>query len=290
MERIQSAISKARAAREGKTGVAVSDSGLPQTGTSAAAAAPTRTAPTAAALTSDEAWDALAEIAVLPRTLVKHRIMTAIPGPAATPFDVIRTRLLHQMRAQGWKRLAITSPDPACGKTMMCLNLAFSLARQPDIRTLVMDLDLRRPSMNRTLELHSRHQFSKVLEGKADAAEHIGRFMGLNLAIGTNHQSVRNSAELLHSPTAATALAEIEQRYKPDLMIFDLPPLQVGDDVMAFARQVDCVLIVAAAGATTIDEVDHCERELASQTNILGVVLNKCRYLDRRQSYYDQYQ
>ena len=73
---------------------------------------------------------------------------------------------------------------------------------------------------------------------------------------------MRNPAELLQSSTTEAALNQIEERYAPDLMIFDLPPTQAGDDVMAFVHRVDCVLIIAAAGTTTIDEVDHCEREL----------------------------
>jgi len=59
----------------------------------------------------------------------------------------------------------------------------------------------------------------------------------------------------------------------------------VTDDMMAFAGEVDCVLLVAAAEASTIKEVDTCERELAAQTNVLGVVLNKCRYTDRGAGY-----
>ena len=280
MERIQSAISKARAAREGKA----ADPAAPPP-----PAPPLSNRPAAVQervhLPQDASWAALPELVVLPRVLAGHRIVTQETGPTATAFDVIRTRLLQQMRAQGWKRVAVTSPGPACGKTMTCLNLAFSLARQPDLRTVVIEADLRRPSMAKVLELKTRQQISSVFEGKADPALHLGRIGGLDLAIGTNHSAVRNSAELLQSATTEAALDAIEQRYAPDLMIFDLPPTQVGDDVMAFVHRVDCVLIVAAAGTTSIDEVDHCERELAAQTNVLGVVLNKCRYLDRRHSY-----
>ena len=278
MERIQSAISKARAAREGK---ALDPAATPAPAAGVGAALAEAPAPVA----QNDNWAALPELVILPRVLASHRIVTNMVGPAATAFDVIRTRLLQQMRTQGWKRLGITSPGPACGKTMTCLNLAFSIARQPDLRTILIDADLRRPSMGKVLELKTRAQISEVLQGHADPAAHLARVAGLNLALGTNQGPVRNSAELLQSATTQAALTAIEERYAPDLMIFDLPPTQVGDDVMAFVNQLDCVLIVAAAGTTTIDEVDHCERELAAQTNVLGVVLNKCRYLDRRQSY-----
>jgi len=68
-------------------------------------------------------------------------------------------------------------------------------------------------------------------------------------------------------------------------VIFDLPPMLAGDDVMAFAGQLDCVLLLAAAETTKAKEVDVCERNLASQTNVLGVVLNKCRYMDDVEGY-----
>jgi Mrp family chromosome partitioning ATPase len=102
-----------------------------------------------------------------------------------------------------------------------------------------------------------------------------------NLAVLPAVGSRRNPAELLHSPQAAQALDRIEALYDPTLMLFDLPPIMVGDDVMAIAGHLDGVLLVAAAGSTTIAQIDVCERELAARTNVVGVVLNKCRYLDQ---------
>jgi Mrp family chromosome partitioning ATPase len=64
------------------------------------------------------------------------------------------------------------------------------------------------------------------------------------------------------------------------MMIFDLPPMMACDDMMAFAPHVDCVLLLAAAEGTKMDDLDRCERELAGATNVLGIVLNKCRYME----------
>jgi Mrp family chromosome partitioning ATPase len=61
-------------------------------------------------------------------------------------------------------------------------------------------------------------------------------------------------------------------------MIFDLPPMLVSDDTTAFLKNVDCVLLIAGAEISTISQVDACEREIAEHTNVLGVVLNKCRF------------
>ena len=59
----------------------------------------------------------------------------------------------------------------------------------------------------------------------------------------------------------------------------------VSDDTMAFVGQVDAVLLIAAAEATTVKEIDACERELDSQTNVMGVVLNKCHYMGAEYGY-----
>ena len=276
MERIQSAIQKARIAREGK---------LPE---AQARTADIRQSGPAPLSDHHLAWAELDMFQPNAAHLQRGRITTLEPGQMATPFDVMRTRLLKQMRANSWRRLAITSPGPGCGKTMTCLNLAFSLARQSDIRVMVIEVDLRRPSMAKTLGLKPQHSFVDVLEGKAPASGHLVRY-GMNLAFGTNHSPVRNSAELLQSPAIVEVLAELEKTYAPDLLIFDMPPMQTGDDAIAFLEKADCALLVAAAGTTTIAQVDHCERDIAAHTNVLGVVLNKCRYLDRDQSYGYEY-
>jgi Mrp family chromosome partitioning ATPase len=275
MERIQLAITKARDAR--KTRPDASAKPAPDE-------APLRPDLQTAVEAADAAWAALMEFRPDARHLERARVVATGAGAAAGPFDSLRTRLLYLMRDKGWKRVAVTSPGPGCGKTTVCLNLALSLARLPDVRTLLIDADLRRPATAKTLGTTARHQFAEALAGQAEPARHLLR-LGHNLAIGTNHRAVANSAELLQSPQAMEALDRIEAEYQPTLMLFDLPPLLVSDDTMAAMGLMDCVLIVAAAETTTVAEIDRCERELASRTNVVGVVLNKCRYLDKSEGY-----
>ena len=276
MEKIQSAIAKARDAR----------SKLAPAGGDSPGAAPDQRRPAAygAAGAVPAVWAALPAFVPNAPLLVRNRIVTHAGGAEAVDFDVMRTRLLQQMRANGWRRVAVTSPGASCGKTTIVLNLGFSLARQADTRTVVAELDLRRPSIARTLGLKPRAGFAGVLTGEAAFEDCVSCYNG-NLAIATNQGPVRNSAELLAGPTVAAALSDIESRYDPTLMIVDMPPMLVSDDVMAFAGQVDCVLLVAAAESSTIKEIDACERDLAAQTNVLGVVLNKCRYTERSAGY-----
>jgi protein-tyrosine kinase len=295
MERIQSAIAKARAARHGSPEApAAGEAAAPgaQSGTLpgvlpgvlAAARPPSARPDLAAAHARDAAWEELAEVTVSHRTLDANRIVAHSPGAAASVFDVMRTNLLRQMRANGWTRVAITSPGSACGKTTTCLNLAFSLGRQNDLRTMVIELDLRRPSMARLMGRKAPPRFADVLAGRAAPQTHLFR-VGPNLAFGINPGMTPDSAELLASTQAAAEIDAIEARWRPDVMLFDLPPALVTDDTLAFLDQVDCVLMVAGAEQSTVGEIDRCGQELAAHTKVLGVILNKCRYMDHNEGY-----
>ena len=277
MEKIQTAIDKARAAR-----TAVAGGVAPAAVVASPSPAVAATAPAVPEMAA--AWAALQPFTPDMARLRAQRVVTLGGGKDAVPFDMMRTKVIQQMRANGWRRLAITSPTQSCGKSTIALNLAFSLARQTELRTILAELDLRRPTMAKVLGTRSRVGFASVLEDRADFAE-VALRHGDGLALALNDGPVRNPAELLHGSAVATALTAIETRYAPDLMIFDMPPMLVSDDVMAFMGHVDAVLLIAAAETTTVKEIDACERELATQTNVMGVVLNKCHYMGREYGY-----
>jgi Mrp family chromosome partitioning ATPase len=278
MEKIQDAIAKAREARL----AAGADAETPSRPVTPAVGMPV--APAAQPQTGEDRWLALPEFVPNLRRLKRNRIMTLVGGREAMDFDVIRTRLLQQMRANNWTRVAVTSPTQGCGKSTMVANLAFSLARQREQRTIVAEMDMRRPSLARSLGISERLNLSHVLDAR-DRFENNAVRVKDNLIFSTNSEPVRASSELLQSDTAITAVGEIQAAYLPTVMLFDTPPMLSGDDTMAFLNQVDCVLLIAAAEATTIKQIDSCERDIASQTNVLGVVLNKCRYPDRDTTY-----
>jgi len=279
MEKIQAAIAKARAARlEPEPGFPAEPKKFP--------ARPLQTKDVAKETLPEitKAWEALQSFSPTDAQMNRAHVVTYEGGAEAMAFDALRTKLLQQMRTNAWRRVALTSPGAACGKSTLALNLAFSMARQSNLRTILAELDLRRPSLARMAGLKGHHNFGNVLSGEAEFSQNAMRY-GSNLALATNHSNRRHAAELLASPKTEAALAKIEADYAPDVMIFDTQPMLVCDDMMAFAAQVDCVLLVAAAEQTTIKEIDACERELASQTNVVGVVLNKCRYMDRGEGY-----
>ena len=293
MEKIHSAILKARQEREARQNSEMTAAAPPveiaaEKAPPAPAPVPQPEAPVAIGDVASH-WAALEQYKPDRRALARNRVVAFEAGANSICYDVLRTNILRQMRAKGWKRLAITSPTPGCGKTTTSLNLGFSLGRLRDMHSLVIEVDLRRPSMRNCLKQKQRHMFASVLAGEAQAADHLMAF-GKTLAFGTNQASVKNSAELLAGTQVGLSLAEMDRQFAPDITIFDMTPMLVSDDTIAFLRNVDCVMLVAAAGVTTTAQIDRCERELAEQANVLGVVLNKCQFISPDEDYsYDYY-
>ncbi|SIO59759.1 CobQ/CobB/MinD/ParA nucleotide binding domain-containing protein [Rhodovulum sp. ES.010] len=267
MEKLQAALDKARKTRTGQ----------PSAPPARRPPKPRLAADAASAL--DEMWEALAPFDLDDRQLVDHLVVAREVSEAATPFDILRTKAVLQMRHHGWKRLAITSPMPGSGKTTVACNLALGLGRQRDLRSMLFDLDLRDPSVHEFLQIAPRHSIGDVLTGKVSFAEQALRF-GDNVAFSAANRSETDPTRLLLAEETADMLDEIEAAYKPDLMIFDLPSVLVNDDTRAFLKNVDCALIVIRAETTRHSQFDTCEREIAEHTNVLGVLLNAYRYSD----------
>lgn len=276
MERIQSAIQKAREARR----VSASDEIAPKpAGATVEALQPENPAVPLV----DKLWADLPEYDLKPSQLKRARISGYEASADSASFDVLRTRMMHQMASNNWRRVAITSPGSACGKTTLSLNLAFSIARQRNIRSMLVDLDLRRPTAHKLLGT-SKCNFANALEGQSQPEDHMVCY-DRKLAFALNSDSVANSAELLQDKDVAHVIDRIEERYQPDIMIFDTSPMLACDDTYAFLDQIDCVLLVAAAEDTSADELEKCKDEIAGRCNLLGVVLNKCRYLEKLDKY-----
>ncbi len=226
----------------------------------------------------DNIWLTVPEIRIDPRSVSRKRLMSYRGGPDATPYDMLRTKMLQQIRSNGWRRVAITSPYSGCGKSTTAANLAFSLGRQDDLRTIVIDFDMRRRGLAEILAQTGNHSMADVIQGKVSFHDHALRH-GENVIFGLNYTPTNNPAEILQSKRMIETLEQIEAEYQPDIMLFDTPPLMASDDSHGFLRNVDCALLLAAAEETSIDHIDVAEQQLAELTKVMGIVLNKCRYI-----------
>lgn len=265
MERLRDAIAKARASREAHEGSEDAPRPRPVTRPAEPPAGPSGV------------WDALAAVELDDRHLADERIVAwKKSDPAHVAFDVLRTRLLRLLHEKGWKRVLVTSPTKGCGKTTVATNLAISLARHATVRTVLIDFDLKTPRVARRLGLDRVPlSVTEWLASDEPPKSHFIR-VGDNLAVCLNTTASSHSTEFLYDARTASRLDAALGELDPAAVIIDMPPMLVSDDAIGFLPQVDCVLLVAAAGQTTADEIEECERLLEGNTNFLGVLLNKC--------------
>ncbi len=226
-------------------------------------------------------WQALTEIEPTSDALRTNHVVTRQPSKSATPFDILRTKVLLQMQQNGWTSLAITSPMPKCGKTTLACNLALGLGRQSGLRTILFDLDLQDPRIDDFLGFSPEHDIADMLSGQVPFAEQAVR-VGENVAMSMSNRSEPDPTQIMLSERTYETLEEIHQTYAPDITIYDMPSILVGDNTRAFLKNVDCALIVARAGNTKYGHFDTCEREVAEYTNIVGTVLNAFRSKDNQ--------
>lgn len=226
-----------------------------------------------------EPWELLRQVPLGVRRHILRRsslISFFRDDPAAKQFDLLRTKLLKTLKERGWSRVAVVSPTSGCGTTFTAVNLALSLSRVPEIRTVLMDLNQRDPGVGSALDIQAVGDMSGFLMGEIPMERHLVRCSD-TLAVGIAAVPDRNAAEILHDPQTADTLDHMHDALHADVVLYDLPPLLEHDDLMAFLPQVDGVILVADGHSTTAADLEACERVLDNQTQLLGVLLNRGR-------------
>ena len=220
-------------------------------------------------------WESLNAVTLNGDTLAGNGLFTKPEeSPAGPAFDILRTRISQAMAEKGWRRIGITSPTHGCGKSFTAANLALALARRPGSRTVLIDLDLRRPNLHNLLGLTPLGPIRDFLDG-SQPMEALFVRVGRSLAIGVNGEAVPDAGDVLHAADTLQALDAMDVQLDPELVVFDLPPALVGDDVIAMAGKLDAVLIVADATRTTAKDIRACEALFEGRIPVMGVVLNR---------------
>jgi Mrp family chromosome partitioning ATPase len=196
--------------------------------------------------------------------------------PRSRSFDMLRTQVLQSMDQKTWKILGITSPTPGCGKTVTAVNLAFSIARQPERSVLLVDLDLQKPQVAASIGVNRDSGVVGVLEGRTSLSSAIiqARAGNHRITVLPAENSTSGSSALVTSRAMGTLLQEIKRDYRSRTVILDLPPMLSSDDVIAILPQLDCMLLVAAIGKSTVSEIEECNNHLQS-AEVIRIVLNK---------------
>lgn len=218
------------------------------------------------------------QVQIAPGILERRRIAALANDPAANAFRLLRTEILLQMLARGWKTLAITSPNKGAGKSTVSLNLAIAVAMEVDQTALLVEADLRDPDLRNILNLNPGPGLPDYLMGDAALEDLLIHPDIANLVLLPGGAAVPNSSELLRSPKMAELIGELRDRYPNRMIFFDVPPILSGGDTLALSSFMDATILLVAEGETSRDDITR-SCELLREANLLGIVLNKSRRL-----------
>jgi Mrp family chromosome partitioning ATPase len=195
-------------------------------------------------------------------------------GSAIAAFRMLRTRLLHRARARHWTSIAVTSAGPSDGKTLTVLNLALSMAREKSREIVVLDMDMRNPTVCRSFGVNPPHELRTYLETGEFAQQMFFSVESPNLLIAGSIRPTEHASELLASPRFEEILHIVQRGTVNPIILIDLPPMLLTDDALVVAPKVDATLMVASEGHTGRAELQRALGLLADFT-VAGVVLNR---------------
>ena len=208
-------------------------------------------------------------------------------------FRVIKRPLLQRAFAERKESdkpgnlIMVTSSLPGEGKTYCAINLAMSIAMELDHTVLLVDADVARPSVLRSLGLPAHRGLMDILlDDKVDMADVMLRTNVDTLTILPAGTSTPRATELLASSSMTTLLHEIANRYRDRIVIFDSPPLLLTSESRVLASHMGQIVMVVEAQTTTQHAVMEALRQLEGNQNV-NLIYNKTREFPGIEETYD---
>ena len=270
VEKFQRALNKARAARASAVSARSAEA------QPAPAAAASAAEPDSAGLTIS--YRQTCVLPTSPRVLQRNRVVAAsVDGLAADAFRILRTQVLARLDARQGRAVAICAASKGNGKTLVAANLAVSLARQLTRSAILVDLDLRNPSVHRCFGLRPESGLSDYLLGRKRLDECLINPGIERLVLLPQPTRLQHSSELLTSPRMASLAQELKGRYPDRVVIYDCPPLLLTNDPLLAMEYADGCLLVVQEGKTSKRELLRAA-ELIGEHRYLGTVFNDARW------------
>ncbi|TWU07548.1 polysaccharide biosynthesis tyrosine autokinase [Stieleria varia] len=199
-------------------------------------------------------------------------LVSAELSPDAEAFRLGRTVLLPEIRSGKLQTIGFTSPMQGDGKSTVTSNFAVSFA-QLGLKTVVVDADLRRPSIHRYFSVSKTGGLCDVLEGRLQLADVIKDTDAEKVSVITAGSSSKMPAELLQMEKLDELLEELKQQF--DVVLVDLPPvLAVSDPVVVMPRLDGGVLVIRVARVRRDEVINTMRRIRSSGGNFVGCMLN----------------
>lgn len=202
----------------------------------------------------------------------------------AEAYRGLRTSLEYSSVDKELKSLVITSSNPGEGKSTVSSNLAFILS-QGGKRVIVVDADLRKPTIHKKFRVDNREGLTEILIGKKNINE-VSKKIDENIHVITAGKKTPNPAEMVSSKAMEELIEILKRKY--DYVIIDTPPVRTISDGVILAAKADGVVLVVRAGKTKSADIVKGYKELEKvKANIVGSVLNAVD--NRRHGYYYYY-
>jgi protein-tyrosine kinase len=193
---------------------------------------------------------------------------------AAAAYRMLRTRLLRRVRMNGWTSIGVTSATPNDGKSLTVLNLGISVAREANSEVVLLDLDMRNPSMCRYLGVKPDGQLRDYFERDTKSSDVFFSIGINNLLLASATTGTDRASELLAGDKLEQLIQFIKEHTVNPIILVDLPPLLITDDALVVAPKVDALLVVVAEGHTSRADLDRA-LGLVSEFPIAGLILNR---------------
>jgi protein-tyrosine kinase len=191
-------------------------------------------------------------------------------------YRVLRTQIIQRTSPGTGNTIMITSAVPGEGKTLTAVNLAVALAKDYNQTAILVDCDLKRQSVHKTLGVESDRGLIDYLLNDVPVHELIF-WPGIDkLTIMSGGRPFHESSELLGSPRMKDLIADMKNRYSERFVIFDVPPILAGADALALMPLVDHVIMVVKAEQTSAQDLQSA-LSLIPAEKVLGLVLNRVR-------------
>ena len=211
-----------------------------------------------------------------PSLMRENRLVSSMESGIYTDaLKILSTQVLQRMEENNWGSVAVTSPKEKAGKTTIAINLGLSIAREVGYTVLVVDANLRDPSIHKYFGIKPKYGLADYLQEDIDLSDVLINPKGIgHFVILPAGNPVRSSSELLGSPKMCSLVDELTARYPKRIIIFDLPSVLDTADTLSFAPCVDGMLVVVEDGETGAVDLKNSV-EMLSVTNVIGTVLNK---------------
>jgi len=207
-------------------------------------------------------------VAVDENLLRKSKIMSFFDdAQSADAYRLLRTRVLQRMRQNNWNTLGITSTHPKAGKSLTAINLSIAISMDSSYSSLLVDADLRRPSVADYFGLDITKGIGAYLTGDTPTSELLITPGIEDFAVLPCEAGQSGASELMNSPKMTRFVEQTKKGAANQITVFDLPPILVGDDVLSFSSHLD-------DGVTERPDIQHA-LHLLKDTQVLGCVLNK---------------